>query len=229
MKPLGTMLPRTRETFGLGKGEMADVRKQALREEEGPMGDHIANLLINNAATLQDSHLSTIGHWNDTKPPPRVEVGPVETDASSQGPPAGARTGFRRGGESQYGPMIVDAAQRHGVDPAFAMAIARTESQFNPNALSPKKAGGLMQLMPDTAARFKVADLMDPQQNVEGGMRYLRWLGDRFNGDPTLVAAAYNAGEGAVQKHRTKCRPSRDAELCQGGRKAWARLRHRLG
>lgn len=203
---LGTMLPRTRETVSLDSDELANARK-VLREEEGPIGDHIANLLINNAATLQDSHLSTIGHWNDTKPPPRVEVGPVETDASSQGRPAGARTGFRRGGESQYGPMIVDAAQRHGVDPAFAMAIARTESQFNPNALSPKKAGGLMQLMPDTAARFKVADRMDPQQNVDGGMRYLRWLGDRFNGDPTLVAAAYNAGEGAVQKYQNQVPP----------------------
>ena len=110
--------------------------------------------------------------------------------------------------------MIVDAAQRHGVDPAFAMAIARTESQFDPNALSPKKAGGLMQLMPDTAARFQVADRMDPQQNVEGGMRYLRWLGDRFNGDPTFVAAAYNAGEGAVQKYQqSSAALSGDAEL----------------
>jgi soluble lytic murein transglycosylase-like protein len=77
-----------------------------------------------------------------------------------------------------------------------------TESGFNPNAVSPKQAQGLMQLIPDTASRFKVRNIMDPAQNIRGGMAYLRWLMAYFEGNVALVAAAYNAGEGAVEKYR---------------------------
>ncbi len=86
--------------------------------------------------------------------------------------------------------------------PQLVLAIINTESNFNPNAVSPKNAQGLMQLIPDTAARFKVRNIMDPAQNIRGGMAYLRWLMAYFEGNVTLVAAAYNAGEGAVERYR---------------------------
>jgi len=86
--------------------------------------------------------------------------------------------------------------------PHLVLAIINTESAFNPNAVSPKNAQGLMQLIPDTAARFKVRNILDPAQNIRGGMAYLRWLMAYFEGDVMLVAAAYNAGEGAVDRYR---------------------------
>ena len=86
--------------------------------------------------------------------------------------------------------------------PHLVLAIMETESGFNANALSPRQAQGLMQLIPDTAARFKVRNAMDPAQNIRGGMAYLRWLMAYFEGDVALVAAAYNAGERAVERYR---------------------------
>lgn len=86
--------------------------------------------------------------------------------------------------------------------PQLVLAIINTESGFNPNAVSPKNAQGLMQLIPDTAARFRVRNIMDPAQNIRGGMAYLRWLMAYFEGNVALVAAAYNAGEGAVERYR---------------------------
>ncbi len=86
--------------------------------------------------------------------------------------------------------------------PQLVLAIIATESSFNVNAVSPRQAQGLMQLIPDTAARFQVRDLMDPAQNIRGGMAYLRWLMAYFQGDVSLVAAAYNAGERAVERYR---------------------------
>ncbi len=86
--------------------------------------------------------------------------------------------------------------------PHLVLAIMETESNFNPNAVSPKQAMGLMQLIPDTAARFRVRNILDPAQNIRGGMAYLRWLMAYFEGDVALVAAAYNAGERAVERYR---------------------------
>ena len=88
------------------------------------------------------------------------------------------------------------------LEPYLVLAIIATESNFDPRALSPKRAQGLMQLIPETAARFGVRNAMDPAQNIRGGMAYLRWLLAYFEGDVTLVAAAYNAGEGAVERYR---------------------------
>jgi Transglycosylase SLT domain len=96
--------------------------------------------------------------------------------------------------------LIIDAAQRHGVDTTFALAIASTESNFDQNRNSPKGARGPMQLMPATASRFGVEDVCDPASNIEGGVRYLRELTEEFR-NPLLVAAAYNAGEGRVREY----------------------------
>jgi hypothetical protein len=93
-------------------------------------------------------------------------------------------------------------APEYKVAPQLVLAVMAAESNFDPLALSPKKAQGLMQLMPDTATRFKVRRIEDPAQNIRGGMAYLRWLLAYFEGDLTLVLAAYNAGEGAVERYR---------------------------
>ncbi|MDP2007394.1 MAG: transglycosylase SLT domain-containing protein [Rubrivivax sp.] len=93
-------------------------------------------------------------------------------------------------------------APDYGLQPHFVLAIMATESNFNPNAVSPKDAHGLMQLIPGTAARFGVRNIRDAAQNIRGGMAYLRWLMAYFEGDMRLVAAAYNAGERAVERYR---------------------------
>ena len=98
--------------------------------------------------------------------------------------------------------LIHKLAPEYGVKPLLALAIARTESNFNPGAVSEKNAQGLMQLIPETAVRFNVRKPFDPDQNIRGGLAYLRWLLAYFHGDVALVAAAYNAGEGAVNRYR---------------------------
>lgn len=97
---------------------------------------------------------------------------------------------------------VIELAPRFGVEPRLALAIAAVESAFNPAAVSPKNAQGVMQLIPDTAARFNVRDSLDARQNIAGGLAYLRWLLAYFEGDVRLVAAAYNAGEGAVERYQ---------------------------
>jgi soluble lytic murein transglycosylase len=100
-----------------------------------------------------------------------------------------------------YDPLIAKAAHRHRVDAALIKAVIRTESDFVPYARSPKGALGLMQLMPATARRHNVWRALEPAENIEGGTRHLRLLLDQYNGNVRLALAAYNAGEGAVQRH----------------------------
>lgn len=97
--------------------------------------------------------------------------------------------------------MVKKIASWHHVDPKFALSIVSVESGFRQFAKSSANAMGLMQLIPATARRFNVKDAFDASQNVKGGVQYLRWLLDRYNGKIDLVAAAYNAGEGAVDKY----------------------------
>lgn len=98
--------------------------------------------------------------------------------------------------------LVDEIAQREGVDAHLARAIIQAESAFNYKARSRVGALGLMQLMPSTAERFGVLDPFDPRQNISGGVKYLKWLHDYYSGDLTRVVAAYNAGEGAVNKHK---------------------------
>ncbi len=92
-------------------------------------------------------------------------------------------------------------APDYQLEPYLVLAFIATESNFDAAAVSPKNAQGLMQLIPETATRFGVRNALDPAQNVRGGMAYLRWLMARFQGDVVLVAAAYNAGEAAVERY----------------------------
>lgn len=96
---------------------------------------------------------------------------------------------------------IAAAARRHGVDEALVRAVMHAESAFDPHALSHKGAQGLMQLMPGTADMYGVSNAFDVAQNIDAGVRHLRHLLDLFDGDVRLATAAYNAGEGAVQRH----------------------------
>jgi hypothetical protein len=98
--------------------------------------------------------------------------------------------------------LVREAAERHSVDPALVRAVIETESNWNPSAVSRKGAVGLMQLIPTTAQRFGVNDLYSPQQNVDAGVKYLKTLLERYNGNLDLALAAYNAGEGAVDRAR---------------------------
>lgn len=103
--------------------------------------------------------------------------------------------------QRQLAELVRRLAPEYGIEPRLALAVARTESNLNPNAVSPKNAQGLMQLIPETAVRFNVRKPFDPEQNVRGGLSYLRWLLAYFCGDVALAAAAYNAGEGAVNRY----------------------------
>ncbi|HVA36990.1 MAG TPA: lytic transglycosylase domain-containing protein [Candidatus Dormibacteraeota bacterium] len=100
-----------------------------------------------------------------------------------------------------YGGLVQASAERWNVDPALVNAVIANESGFDPRATSKVGAMGLMQLMPSTAAGLGVTDAYDPAQNIAGGVRYLRGLLDRFNGNLPLAIAAYNAGPGAVEKY----------------------------
>jgi soluble lytic murein transglycosylase-like protein len=123
-----------------------------------------------------------------------------------------AETADREALESRYKALIDNAQRRqiyaivqrlapeYGIHPALAVALIRAESNFDPLAVSEKNAQGLMQLIPETAARFRVKKPFDPEQNIRGGMAYLRWLLAYFQGDVDLAVAAYNAGEGAVDR-----------------------------
>jgi soluble lytic murein transglycosylase-like protein len=91
--------------------------------------------------------------------------------------------------------------RKYKIDPALVLAVIGAESGFGSAAVSPRNAQGLMQLMPDTAERFGVKNVLDPVDNITGGTRYLRWLLAYFKGDLPLVLASYNAGEGAVTRY----------------------------
>ena len=102
---------------------------------------------------------------------------------------------------TRYDNYIREAATLYQIPEALVRAVIRVESDFDPRAVSPANARGLMQMIPETAERMLVSDVFDPRQNIFGGVRYLRVLANTFNGDLALTVAAYNAGEGAVIRH----------------------------
>lgn len=119
-------------------------------------------------------------------------------------PSESAHTGLGKVGKPQldrYPSQFRNAAKKHGIDDAWLRAIAHVESGFDAKAVSPKGAQGVMQLMPETARDYGVADAFSPVQSIDAGARHLHGLLRRYRGDLTLAAAAYNAGIGAVAQH----------------------------
>lgn len=114
---------------------------------------------------------------------------------------------------SVYASEIATAATTHGVDPALIRAIMHAESAYQPNALSPKGAQGLMQLMPATAGDYDVTDAFDPVQNINAGVEHLAMLLGLYDGDVTLAAAAYNAGQGAVARYGNQVPPFAETQV----------------
>jgi len=139
----------------------------------------------------------------NAEPPPLLNLKPRRS-ASIYLPPELSLTGRNRPGvnldRDGAEKLVREAAERHRIDPALVRAVIETESNWNPSAVSRKGAVGLMQLIPTTAQRFGVNDMYSPQQNVDAGVRYLKTLLERYNGNLDLALAAYNAGEGAVDR-----------------------------
>ncbi len=116
----------------------------------------------------------------------------------------------------QYEPLIWKAAKKYRVDYALVKAVIKAESNFNPSAVSRKGAKGLMQLMPGTAGVLGVTNSFRPEENIHGGVRYLRYLLDLFNGDLNLALAAYNAGENAVLRIKAFLPTKRPRPISRG-------------
>lgn len=128
-------------------------------------------------------------------PPPPVQVVAVEAAPAPPPPqPVVAPKAIEK--------IVQTMSPTFKLEPQLVLAIMKAESNFDVDALSPKNAMGLMQLIPETAERFNVSNPYDAKQNIRGGMAYLRWLLAYFEGDVALVAAAYNAGEGTVERYR---------------------------
>jgi hypothetical protein len=102
---------------------------------------------------------------------------------------------------TKYDSIIRSIAANYGLEPTLIHSIIRTESNYDPDAVSPKGAMGLMQLMPETAKRYGVRDIYNPRENIEGGVKYLKYLMDLYNGKTDYVLAAYNAGHNAIKKY----------------------------
>ncbi|MFG3447570.1 MULTISPECIES: lytic transglycosylase domain-containing protein [unclassified Stenotrophomonas] len=149
-----------------------------------------------------------VRHYTSRRPAQVASLGPVRTIHYSFiercyacGANPGVNFGSIRLNTTAFQTEIAAAAREFGVEEAVVRAIIHAESAYNPTALSRAGAQGLMQLMPPTARRFGVTDSYDAAQNIRGGVQYLSWLLKRFNGNLTLAAAGYNAGEGAVDRH----------------------------
>jgi soluble lytic murein transglycosylase-like protein len=133
-------------------------------------------------------------------------VGSGEVRTTVRVPVDTSRAALRR----RLHPHIEDVAARHALDPNLVRAVIQVESAWNPRAVSAKGAMGLMQLMPGTAAELGVTNPFNPEENIRGGVAYLKRLLDRFDGNAELALAAYNAGPGAVEKYGRRVPPYRE-------------------
>jgi soluble lytic murein transglycosylase-like protein len=117
-----------------------------------------------------------------------------------------------KGDSTLYDDLIAKASEKYRVDSTLIKAIIKAESNFNHRAVSPMGARGLMQLMPATAVTLQVKDSFHPENNIDGGVRYLRYLMNLFNGNLPLVLAAYNAGENAVLRYNNRIPPYQETQ-----------------
>ncbi|MEF8760815.1 MAG: lytic transglycosylase domain-containing protein [Candidatus Accumulibacter sp. UW25] len=138
---------------------------------------------------------------------------PPESPTARRGPARSVGRQDELPGKRQLRPLIEHYARLHQVEPELVAAVVGVESGYNPRALSPRGAAGAMQLMPATAAHYGVTDRHDPTQNIEAGVRHLKYLLDQHQGNVPLALAAYNAGQGAVARHGGRIPPYRETLL----------------
>lgn len=188
---------------GAGKRITVQIEPQPVKPKATitPKGD---------AAALPKTPSAASYAWYWSHVPPELDVNPAERSnaallglqkAPGGGTVPGPRLQVLQGIAQNTGAMILKETIGTRVSPALVLAVIAVESSGKTAAESHKGAQGLMQLMPDTAARFGVTDSLNPAQNIKGGVAYLDWLLGEFDGDPVLALAGYNAGEGAVRKH----------------------------
>jgi hypothetical protein len=143
-----------------------------------------------------------VSSYIDSRPPLSAAKVRVKGELAAQDPNYSQAAGNRSVSAAQIDRYIDEAAARHHVDPNLVRALVKVESNFNPRAVSSKGAMGLMQLMPATARKYDVRNPFDAAQNVDAGVRHLKGLLENFGGDVSLSLAAYNAGQGAVERNR---------------------------
>jgi soluble lytic murein transglycosylase-like protein len=161
----------------------------------------------NGVAHLSNTPLDHRYHLFKKESRPALLPGSDDAAAGVPVPAPRRTTRVNPADRKHYTPLISAVAKEHQLDPALLHAVITVESGYNPRARSPKGAIGLMQLMPDTARRYDVADIWDPRANLRGGARYLRDLLAAFDNNLSLALAAYNAGEGAVAQYGNKIPP----------------------
>jgi len=141
------------------------------------------------------------GGWMDVSASDVVKIEPEEVFAAIVQPPPASSASTPAANQPPFHEFVLAAASRYGVDAELIASVMEVESNFNPKAISAKNARGLMQLLPETAARLGVKDIFDPKENIDAGTHYLHDLLQLYNNDLTLALAAYNAGPDKVQKY----------------------------
>ena len=171
-------------------------------ERSDPVAAYFFNAAAGQGLAAAERMLKVVGAVAEEQPDCMRDLEPVAdlllAEPSRQGP----SVDYRLIAPQKIFDLVMKMAPQFKVEPQLALAIISAESNFNVQALSPKNAQGLMQLIPETSERFNVKNPFDPAQNIRGGLTYLRWLLAYFEGDVALVAAAYNAGEGKVERYR---------------------------
>lgn len=196
-----------------GEGVARDVDRgvvflcAAARMGHGPAAFELGWLYLHGRGVARDDALAQ-GWFDEARRlgeslPPHLAKGPANDAPADTAciTSAGAELPVTNRHRAELVVTIHELAPRYDLDPSLVVEVVRAESNFDPRARSHKGALGLMQLIPATARRFGVRDPLEPIQNLHGGMAYLRWLLDRFDGDLALSLAGYNAGEAAVDRH----------------------------
>jgi Transglycosylase SLT domain/Sel1 repeat len=174
-----------------------------------PMGERLASMVRSTSDSAKVSpcanfvsRAATGAKIGNAATRPNTSALALNLPAVKLGEPALFRKPMSNNDQKLLTLNILKLAAQFKLDPRLVLAVIQQESSFDPNAQSPKNAQGLMQLIPETAERFGVKNPFDPLENVRGGMAYLRWLLSYFKGDVSLVLAAYNAGEGTIDKYK---------------------------